>query len=62
MPMITKIGKASPKTSTSDLGSDLAEAYTSRMAERTARDAKLSDEQRVVLKLEEKTRDTGEGS
>ena len=46
-------GQASPKTSMSDLGSGLAEAYTSRMAERTARDAQLSDEQRVLLKLDE---------
>lgn len=46
-------GQASPKTSTSDLGAGLASAYADRMAERTARDAKLSDEQRAVLKLDE---------
>lgn len=50
-------GKASPKTSTSDLGTSLASAYEDRMAERTARGAKLSDEQRVVLKLDEEKTD-----
>lgn len=54
-------GKASLKTSISDLGSALASAYEDRMAERTARDAQLSDEQRVLLKLdEEKTDDDRE--
>jgi len=48
-----KTGPASLKTSMSDLGDGLASAYTERMAERTARDAKLSDEQRVLLKLDE---------
>lgn len=46
-------GKASQKTSISDLGESLASAYEDRMAERTARDAQLSDEQRVLLKLDE---------
>lgn len=50
-------GKASPKTSISDLGAGLASAYEDRMAVRTARDAKLSDEQRVVLKLDEEKTD-----
>lgn len=50
-------GKASRKTSISDLGSGLAEAYTSRMAERVERDGLLSDEQRVVLKLDEEKTD-----
>lgn len=54
-------GKASQKTSMSDLGSGLAEAYTSRMAERTARDAQLSDEQRVLLKLDEEKTDANNG-
>lgn len=46
-------GKASPKTSISDLGSGLAEAYTSRMAERVERYGLLSEEQRAVLKIDE---------
>lgn len=46
-------GKASRKTSISDLGSGLAEAYKSRMAERVERDGLLSEEQRAVLKIEE---------
>lgn len=60
-------GKVSRKTSMSDLtepqraayshtvglGESLASAYEDRMAERTARDAQLSDEQRVLLKLDE---------
>lgn len=50
-------GKASPKTSISDLGESLASAYEDRMAERTARGAKLSDEQRVLLKLDEEKTD-----
>ena len=50
-------GQASRKTSISDLGESLASAYEDRMAARTARGAKLSDEQRVLLKLDEEKTD-----
>lgn len=51
-----KTGTTSPQTSMSEaLGSDLATAYTSRMAERVERAGLLSEGQRTVLKIEEKT-------
>lgn len=50
-------GKASLKTSISDLGSALASAYEDRMTERVERAAALSSEQRLVLKLDEETPD-----
>ena len=50
-------GKASQKTSISDLGSDLASAYEDRMAERVERDGLLSEEQRAVLKIDEEKTD-----
>lgn len=53
MPAKKTTGKASPKTSTSELGESLASAYEDRMAERVERDGLLSEEQRAVLKLDE---------
>lgn len=55
--LVKMIGKASPTTSISDVGEGLASVYAERMAQRVARDAMLSDEQRATLKREEKPGD-----
>lgn len=57
MATIKRIGLASQTTSISDVGVGLASAYAERMAERVERVELLSEGQKAVMKIEEKTDD-----